>query len=171
MIAASALALALLVAQEKPAAPASPPRDSWFGADKLKHFFVAAFTQSVTYSALQAARVRHEQALAGAWAVTATVSVAKELYDKRTTGLFSVRDLVWDAAGAGVATALLAHSQRSRSNVEAETPQPTAHVSPLGVMGSAPMENRTGVGPRRGFQWGLTPATLAVPPPASRHNP
>ena len=52
------------------------PRDGWFGADKLKHFFVAAFTQSVTYSALQASRVRHDRALAGAWAVTAAVSVA-----------------------------------------------------------------------------------------------
>lgn len=128
MISASAFALALLVAQPKPVAQASPPRDSWFGADKLKHFFVAAFTQSVAYSALQAARVRHDHALAGAWAVTATVSVAKELHDKRTTGLFSVRDLVWDAAGAGVATALLTHSQRSRSSTEPEAPEPTAQV-------------------------------------------
>ena len=48
-------------------ATSAPPRDHWFGADKLKHFFVAAFTQTVTYSALQAAKVRHERAsIAGA---------------------------------------------------------------------------------------------------------
>lgn len=96
------------------------PRDGWFGADKLKHFFVAAFTQSVTYSALQASRVRHDRALAGAWAVTAAVSVAKELHDKRTTGLFSVRDLVWDAAGAGLATALIDRSVRRAGKAKAD---------------------------------------------------
>ena len=88
------------------------PRDAWFGADKLKHFFVAAFTQTVAYSALQAAKVRHDRALTGAWVVTAAVSVAKEVHDSRTTGLFSVRDLVWDAAGAGVATILIDRSVR-----------------------------------------------------------
>jgi uncharacterized protein YfiM (DUF2279 family) len=91
----------------------APPPDGWFGADKLKHFFVAAFTQSVTYSTLQLARVRHDRALAGAWAVTATVSVAKELHDRRSYGLFSVRDLVWDAAGAGAATLVIQHSVRT----------------------------------------------------------
>jgi putative lipoprotein len=103
MIARIALAVSL----------AAPPPDGWFGADKLKHFFVAAFTQSVTYSALQLARVGHDRALAGAWAVTATVSVAKELRDRRSYGLFSVRDLVWDAAGAGAATLVIQHSVRT----------------------------------------------------------
>jgi len=103
-------------------------RDPWFGADKLKHFFVAAFTQTVAYSALQAARVRHEQAIAGAWGVTAAVSVAKELHDRRATGLFSMRDLVWDAAGAGVATALLAHARRTEPS---DDPAATSVVSPV----------------------------------------
>jgi putative lipoprotein len=103
MIAQIAFALALQ----------APPPDHWFGSDKLKHFFMAAFTQSVAYSALQAARVHHDQALAGAWAVTATVSVAKEIHDRRSYGVFSVRDLVWDAAGAGAATLLIARSVRT----------------------------------------------------------
>ncbi len=55
MIAHLALALSLTTA----------PPDKWFGSDKLKHFFMAAFTQTVAYSALQAARVRHDQAVAG----------------------------------------------------------------------------------------------------------
>ena len=102
MIAHMTLALALTI-----------PPDNWFGSDKLKHFFVAAFTQSVAYSALQAAKVNHDQALAGAWAVTATVSIAKEIRDRRSYGLFSYRDLVWDAAGAGAATLLIAKSVRT----------------------------------------------------------
>ena len=101
---------------------ATPP-DHWFGADKLKHFFLAAFTQSIAYSALQAAKVDHGGAMAGAWAVTAAVSVAKELHDRRTTGLFSVRDLVWDAAGAGAATLLLNHTVRRSESSDADRRQ------------------------------------------------
>jgi uncharacterized protein YfiM (DUF2279 family) len=101
-------------------ATSAPPRDHWFGADKLKHFLVAAFTQTVTYSALQAAKVRHEPALATATAVTAVVSVAKEVRDRRTTGLFSLRDLVWDAAGAGAATLLITRSVRPTDPKTAE---------------------------------------------------
>ena len=148
MIATAGLALALVASQQKPAGQPVPPRDSWFGADKLKHFFVAAFTQSVAYSALQAARVRHDHALAGAWAVTAAASVAKELHDKRTTGLFSVRDLVWDAAGAGVATVLMTRSQRSRSSAEPVATDVTAERS-LGTVGT----------PR---QWSWTPAPISM---------
>ena len=120
MIVPLAFALAL-----QAAAPPPPPNDHWFGADKLKHFFVAAFTQTVTYSVLQAAKVRHEPALASATAVTAIVSVAKEVRDRRTTGLFSVRDLVWDASGAGAATLLIARSVRTSN------PQTAEQVMPL----------------------------------------
>jgi len=104
------------------------PRDSWFGADKLKHFFVAAFTQSVTYSVLQLTKVEHGQAMVGAWAVTATVSVAKEFHDRRTTGLFSVRDLVWDAAGAGVATLMLQHAARRAQDDDPAMAPPVASL-------------------------------------------
>ena len=111
---------------------AAVPQDHWFGADKLKHFFVAAFTQSVTYSALQAAHVKHGPAMTSALGVTAVVSVAKEIHDRRTTGLFSLRDLVWDAAGAGVAVVLLEHSVRRLSGDEQTIPDRGSSVlSPL----------------------------------------
>lgn len=102
-----------MIAQLALAVTVAAPPDHWFGADKLKHFFVSALTQSATYSVLQASRVKHDRALAAAWTVTAAVSVAKEVHDLRTTGLFSVRDLVWDAAGAGLATVLIAHAVRT----------------------------------------------------------
>ena len=107
------------------------PPDHWFGADKLKHFFVAAFTQSVSYSALQAAHAKHGQAMTGALAVTAVVSVAKELHDRRTTGLFSVRDLVWDAAGAGLAAVLMERSVRRTSTDERRPADGMSVLSPL----------------------------------------
>jgi len=105
-----------MIAQVALALSLTAPPDNWFGSDKLKHFFIAAFTQTVAYSALQAARVDHDQALVGAWAVTAAVSVGKELRDRRSYGLFSYRDLVWDAAGAGVATLVISKTVRTPSD-------------------------------------------------------
>ena len=108
------------------------PPDHWFGSDKLKHFFLAAFTQSVTYSALQLAGVRHDHALASAWVVTAGVSVGKELHDRKVKGLFSVRDLVWDAAGAGAATAVIYNAVRTGGD-ESTPAASAASPVPLGA--------------------------------------
>ena len=110
-----------MIAQVALALSLTAPPDNWFGSDKLKHFFIAAFTQTVAYSAFQAARVHHDQAVVGAWAVTATVSVAKEVHDRRSYGLFSYRDLVWDAAGAGVATLVISKTVRTPSDAEPST--------------------------------------------------
>ena len=86
-------------------------RDSWFGIDKIKHFFISAFIESVSYSALQAAKVNRRPALAGAIGVTAAFGVARELHDRRTPGnRFSYRDLTWDAIGAGAGVVLLRHT-------------------------------------------------------------
>jgi hypothetical protein len=50
--------------------------------------------------------------MVSASAVTAVVSVGKELRDRRRGGRASGRDLVWDAAGAALWGALLARSGR-----------------------------------------------------------
>jgi uncharacterized protein YfiM (DUF2279 family) len=92
--------------------PMALPNDRWFAGDKLQHFFTSAFVQSMSYGVLRRTGVEHGPALAGASAVTATVGVGKELTDLRTKGEFSVRDLTWDAAGAGAATILLVRTQR-----------------------------------------------------------
>lgn len=142
-IALSQIALSLTLAP-----PPSPP-DKWFGSDKLKHFLVAAFTQSVAYSALQAARVHHDAALAGAWAVTGAVSVAKEVHDQRSYGLFSVKDLVWDAAGAGTATLLIRRSVRTQSEDSAPAAAISSFVAPASLL--------SGVVPRPIFTAGVQP--------------
>ena len=86
--------------------------DPWFGADKLKHFFMTAFVQSVAYSTLRATNAGHRSSLYGASVASAVVGVGKELRDRRVGGEFSVRDLVWDAAGAGTASLLLDRTRR-----------------------------------------------------------
>jgi uncharacterized protein YfiM (DUF2279 family) len=93
-------------------APTTPAADSWLSADKMKHFFSSAFVQSVSYGTLRAAGAGHGSALAGASVTTAAVGVGKEVYDSRHRGDVSARDLVWDAAGAGVMSVLLARTAR-----------------------------------------------------------
>jgi len=95
------------------AAVAVPHRDSWFGVDKLKHFFMSAFVESVTYSALQAAKVNHRPALGSAIGVTMAIGVGRELHDRRIPGnIFSVRDLTWDAIGTTAGAVMLSHTIR-----------------------------------------------------------
>ena len=90
-----------------------PPGDAWFGRDKVKHFLVSAFTQSVAYSALQAAGAGRGEALAGASAATLAVGVGKELFDRRAGGAVSGRDLAWNLAGAGAATLVILRTETS----------------------------------------------------------
>ena len=82
-------------------------RDTWFGPDKLQHFFTSAFVQSLGYGVLRRAGADQGPAITGASIATAIVGVGKEVRDRRTKGEFSVRDLAWDAAGAGSASLLL----------------------------------------------------------------
>jgi len=94
-------------------AQAAVTRDSWFGIDKIKHFFISAFIESVSYSALQAARVQRKSALAGAIGVSAAFGVAREVHDKRTPGnRFSYKDLSWDALGITAGAVMLKRTVR-----------------------------------------------------------
>lgn len=84
------------------------PRDSFFGVDKVKHFFMSALVQSLAYSVTQVTtRGDRSSLLLSASAATAAVGIGKEIHDRRGNGLFSIRDLVWDGAGAGAATLIL----------------------------------------------------------------
>ncbi|MEO6526896.1 MAG: hypothetical protein ABIP93_09755 [Gemmatimonadaceae bacterium] len=92
--------------------PGEHRRESWFGADKLQHFFTSAFVQSIAYGGLRRAGAGEGGSIAGASIASAALGVGKELVDRRTKGEFSVRDLAWDAAGAGTATVLLVRTVR-----------------------------------------------------------
>ena len=106
----SALLGVVLLLQTGATAPR--PHDAWFGADKVKHFLTSFFVQSVAYSATRATGVDHAPSLAAASAVTAVVGIGKEMHDRRSYGVFSYRDLTWDAAGAGLATVMLRRTVR-----------------------------------------------------------
>lgn len=90
----------------------APPRDSWTGRDKVKHFVAAAAIQSLGYAAWRSGDARRPVALWRATAVTATLSLGKEVVDRQRGGSFSGRDLVWDAGGAGAATLAIIHGSR-----------------------------------------------------------
>jgi uncharacterized protein YfiM (DUF2279 family) len=92
--------------------PPAAARDGWLSADKLQHFFTSAFVQSISYGTLRGAGASHGAAIAGASVTTAAVGIGKELYDARHRGDPSVRDLAWDAAGAGAVSLLLARTAR-----------------------------------------------------------
>jgi uncharacterized protein YfiM (DUF2279 family) len=92
--------------------PPSASGDAWLSADKLQHFFTSAFVQSISYGALRGVGAGHGAALTGASVTTAAVGVGKELYDAGHRGDPSARDLVWDAAGAGSVSLLLARTAR-----------------------------------------------------------
>lgn len=93
-------------------APSRAPADAWLAPDKAKHFFVSAFAQSIGYSVLRTAGLQHSSSLAGASVGTLALGVGREVHDRRVGRVFSPRDLVWDAAGAGAATLLLNQTVR-----------------------------------------------------------
>ena len=93
-------------------ARAQKAADSFFGVDKVKHFFIAGFVESLTFAGLQAAGANRSTARSVAIGTTITVSLGREIHDRRTKGHFSVRDLAWDALGAGAALLVLNKTQR-----------------------------------------------------------
>ena len=86
-----------------------PPRaqgqaaDAWFGEDKAKHFAMSFFTVTVTHAVARAAGLENGPATAVGAATGVAAGLGKEFYDRRDHGLFSFRDLVWDAAGIALA--------------------------------------------------------------------
>ena len=79
------------------------PSDPIIGVDKAKHFFIAGFVESMTFAGMEAIGSGRSSAKSVAIAMTAAVSLGREIHDRRTKGLFSVRDLAWDAIGATAA--------------------------------------------------------------------
>lgn len=91
------------------ASPASPPpeTDAWLGADKVKHFLMSAFIQSAAFSVARTARISRSGAQGIGGVSSMAFGLGKEVLDRRRSRRFSVKDLVWDGAGALTAAALL----------------------------------------------------------------
>lgn len=88
------------------------PVDPWFAADKVKHFALAGFAESIGFAAAREVGADRRAALSAGLAIGLGVSVAKELADRRRGGRASARDLVWDLAGMAAYAALLARTAR-----------------------------------------------------------
>jgi uncharacterized protein YfiM (DUF2279 family) len=100
--------IALAVAAVLSTSPAVRPEDRWFAEDKWRHFVTSFVSSSLAGSAARAAGLDRGQAIRAGVAAGATVGVWKEVQDaRRPGGHFSVRDLVWDAAGVGAAAGVL----------------------------------------------------------------
>lgn len=82
--------------------PPQVPPDRWLAPDKLRHFFLSFGATGVSWATLDAAG-------AGASAdwlapsLTMVAGLAKEIVDHGRGWGFSLKDLVWDAAGVLVA--------------------------------------------------------------------
>lgn len=93
-------------------AHSSKPKDAAFGPDKVKHFLIAGFVESVTFAGLQASGANRNTARSAALAAVVGASIGREIHDKRRKGLFSIPDLVWDALGAGAALLIVNKTQK-----------------------------------------------------------
>ena len=93
-----------------PALP--PPRDTFLGLDKPKHFLLSFFIESGSFGVIQGGGGSRRSSFIGASALTSVFGVAREIHDRRTKGLFSLGDLAWDALGAGTAVLMLRHTYR-----------------------------------------------------------
>lgn len=100
-----ALALAVVMATQDEPLP---------GSDKVKHFFMSAFVQSVAFSAARAVRMDRPDAQMIAAIATMSIGLVKELNDRRVGRSFSAADLAFDAAGALAAAAILNGTQGTR---------------------------------------------------------
>jgi uncharacterized protein YfiM (DUF2279 family) len=80
--------------------------DAWLSEDKFRH--VAGSWTAAVFSYAAARSVTDARtALAVALPATAAAGIAKELFDRRAGGPFSLRDLAADAVGAGAAWLLI----------------------------------------------------------------
>jgi uncharacterized protein YfiM (DUF2279 family) len=79
--------------------PLAPEGDAWLGPDKFKHAAMSYAITAYTFAATDS----EPAAVASA----AIAGILKEIYDRRRGYAFSLRDLVWDAAGVALGYAVV----------------------------------------------------------------
>jgi uncharacterized protein YfiM (DUF2279 family) len=82
------------------------------GADKLKHFLLGSFTQSVGYSTARLAGLDRQRAIAAGSALTIGVATLKEVRDRQGRGDPSLWDAGWTIAGGAAITPLLVQARK-----------------------------------------------------------
>lgn len=79
--------------------------DAWVGEDKVQHLGLSFGATMFLYGAGRTALDPGPTQLAAAGGAL-TLGLAKELWDVRSGGAFSVRDLAWDVFGVGLGVLL-----------------------------------------------------------------
>lgn len=84
--------------------------DPWFGHDKVLHFSAGFAIPGLTYH-FYVCRLAGDEERGKVYAVslTALAALGKEIYDKKTKGLFSWKDLAWGGAGLIAGYMLFVH--------------------------------------------------------------
>jgi uncharacterized protein YfiM (DUF2279 family) len=84
--------------------------DSWFAQDKVLHFSAGFAIPGLTYH-FYVCRLESDEDRGKVYAVslTALLALGKELYDKKTKGRFSWKDLAWSGAGLAVGYLVFIH--------------------------------------------------------------
>jgi uncharacterized protein YfiM (DUF2279 family) len=95
-----------------PATTALAAPDPWIAEDKGRHFFASLMIGAVAYGGATALSVEWPEAGVAAGTVAGAAGLAKEFRDRSRGRPFSVRDLVWDAAGVGAALLLASQARR-----------------------------------------------------------
>jgi uncharacterized protein YfiM (DUF2279 family) len=85
--------------------------DRWFGEDKLRHFFASYAVAAVGYGSARLVGIESDAALSLATGGAVVASIGKEWADVRRGGPFSLKDLVYDAAGIAVALGILRNTR------------------------------------------------------------
>lgn len=105
---------AALLEAPRPVLAIQPERrapDRLFGEDKLRHFLTSFVVTSLSASGARVAGLDHDTSLMVGAGVGTSVGIAKELHDVRREGeTASFLDLLWDVAGVGAATIVVAQS-------------------------------------------------------------
>ncbi len=99
----------ILTASLLAAGPVDTVPDPFFAEDKMKHFVTSFVVGSLAGTGARVAGLdRNESVIVGA-SFTVSAGVVKEITDRRRGQFFSIKDLFWDLAGAGLAFLLLAN--------------------------------------------------------------
>ena len=91
--------------EPEPSGLIAAPDDRWLAEDKARHFSLSFAATAFAYGASRFA-ARPAEARLAAGAVGLALGVGKEVVDVRRGTYFSLKDLVWDAAGVGLGLVL-----------------------------------------------------------------
>lgn len=92
-----------------PGADAVAARDPWLAEDKIQHFTLSAAATTLGYGAASVT-LEPDAALLASGVTALGLGVAKEVRDVRAGRWFSLKDLVWDAAGVALALTIVSRT-------------------------------------------------------------